>query len=729
MAGNVVSLITDRQWEVEYTYNQMFADCVDQDWDGSGLLLTDSNPTICLYDYQKDAVQKIISTPNTLLAFDVGAGKTYIMIAAAMEMRKSGLSRKNMFVVPNNIVGQWETMFLRLYPNAKVLSVGSESFASSRQHKVLEQIQREDYDGIIIAYSCFEQIPLSSRYLLHEMHDHLRVFEQRMPELQRTGFSGAVTSIRREMDYVQKNISGLLSCVGVEKAEIPFDALDINTLFVDEAHNFKNIPLRTTMRHIRGINTTGSKKCMEMLKKVHFVQKCNGGRGAVFATGTPLCNSISDTYALQCYLQPEALKEKGLDRFDNWIKTFAQLEEVCEIDVDTSGFRIVQRFKEFRNLPELARMFGQVSIFHGANHGDLPQFSGYADVVIPPSDLLNNYMQRLYRRTETIRAGNVDRRKDNMLKVSTDGRKAALSLELVGEQDTEDANQKLSRCVEQILAVSRQFPNCSQLVFCDCSVPRTGRYNIYEDLQKRLIEDGIPSEEIAFIHSCKNEEQKLKLYEAVNTGKIRVLIGSTFKLGIGANVQTRLKAIHHLDVPWRPSDMVQREGRILRAGNEHNEVLIYRYIAEGSFDSYSWQILQNKQHFISQFLSVSSTVRTAEDLDNDELNYAQVKALALSEPLMKEYVEKENALRNARMVLRQELAQKEAAKAEIADLDERIQEMQTLPSNRKKLQELQQRRADLWHTLQTETCTNAHITRLEQELECIFKRINVETAE
>lgn len=661
----------DRRWEVEEAYNNLFGEYETIVYDGSGIEFAGMNPNITLFDYQKNAVQKIISTPNTLLSFDVGAGKTYIMIAAAMEMRKSGLSRKNMFVVPNNIVGQWEKMFTDLYPKAKVLTVEPKSFTPEKRKKVLSQIQKGDYDGIIMAYSCFEMIPISTTYLLDDMQDSLRGFEGRISELRSQVFPNAAKSIQNEIQYIKKMIDDLIGCIGTtSKSELCFNDLEINTLFVDEAHNFKNIPLRTTMRNIRGINTTGSKKCLEMLKKVHIVQENNGGRGVVFATGTPLCNSISDTYAMQCYLQHDSLKEKGLDRFDNWVKTFARPEEVCEIDVDTSGFRIVHRFAKFFNLPELSKMFGQISIFHNVSQEGLPKLLGYTDVVIDKSEALDSYMQEIYARTLAIRNGEVDRKKDNMLKISTDGRKAALSLALVDKEQTYDEQSKIYHCVKNVMEIYRQYDGCSQLVFCDYSTPKQSKYSVYKELKEHFEEYGVPSKEIAFIHSCKNEEQKVQLYDAVNSGKVRILIGSTFKLGIGANVQTKLKVIHHLDVPWRPADMVQREGRILRRGNENEEINIFRYIVEGSFDSYSWQILQTKQHFISQFLSGNNTVRSIEDFENDELNYAQVKALALSEPLMKEYAEKENELNNARIVLRQELEQKESVRNEIKRIDE-----------------------------------------------------------
>ncbi|MBR2024646.1 MAG: DEAD/DEAH box helicase family protein, partial [Clostridia bacterium] len=392
----------DRRFEVEEAYNNLFGEYETVECDGSGIEFAGMNPDINLFDYQKNAVQKIISTKNTLLSFDVGAGKTYIMIASAMEMRKMGLSRKNMFVVPNNIVGQWEKMFTDLYPKAKVLTVEPKSFTPEKRSKVLSQIKKEDYDGIIIAYSCFDMIPISTEYLLDDMNDTIRSFEGRIAELRGMIFPNAQRSIQNEIEYIKKTVDDLTDCIS-GKSGITFNDLDINTLYVDEAHNFKNIPLRTSMKNVRGINVKGSKKCFEMMKKVHIVQENNGGRGTVFATGTPLCNSISDTYAMQCYLQYDELKEKGLDRFDNWIKTFARPEEVCEIDVDTSNFRVVTRFKEFFNLAELSKMFGQISIFYNVDKDGLPKLLGYTDIVIKKSGALDEYMKELYERTVAVR--------------------------------------------------------------------------------------------------------------------------------------------------------------------------------------------------------------------------------------------------------------------------------------------------------------------------------------
>lgn len=633
----------DRKWEIEDAYNKMFEEYRFRKYDGSSLRFPQMSDDITLYPYQKDAVQRILSEKNTLLAFDVGAGKTYIMIAAAMKLRADGISRKNMFVVPNNIVGQWELIFQKMYPESKLLTIEPKSFKPEMRQKVLKQIRESDYDGIIIAYSCFEMIPLSGKVIMEQMEKKLNELRMAISEVRYQ--AGTEIAIKREMDYLKKLTGELLASFHQSTDSITFDELEINSLFVDEAHNFKNIPLRTNLRNISGVNTKGSNKCLEMLHKVWAVQEANNGRGVIFATGTPICNSISDTYAMQMYLQYDQLKKVHLERFDNWVKTFAKPQRVCEIDVDTSKFRFVNRFSSFFNLPELSKMFSGIAIFHAMSGEEgLPEMEGYHDVIIPKSNLLQEYMHTLCERTEKIRANEVDKTQDNMLKVSTDGRKAALDLRLVGKAQPYDEKSKIFQCISNVMRIYKQNTAYGQIIFCDYSTPKGEKFNIYSELKQHLIEKGVPGKEIAFIHSYHSEAKKVALYKKVNTGEVRILIGSTFKLGIGANVQTKLKAIHHLDVPWRPADMVQREGRILRKGNENDVVKIFRYISTGSFDAYSWQILETKQRFISQFLSGSAYQRSISDLEENVLTYAQVKALAISDFRMKTLAEKENEL-------------------------------------------------------------------------------------
>lgn len=667
----------DRRWQVEEAYNKIFTQYEIKKYDGSHLQFPDMSPAFSLFDYQKDAVQKILTSPNTLLAFDVGAGKTFIMIAAAMKMRAEGISRKNLFVVPNHIVGQWEKIFTDLYPKAKVLAIEPKSFKPMMRQKVLTQIRDGDYDGVIMAYSCFEMIPLSETVVLNNMNRQLDRLNGALQELRTRQYywnASASSAIDREKKHILKLTQEFLKSMSAPQVEdITFDKLEINTLFVDEAHNYKNIPIRTKLKNLNGINTKGSSKCLDLLHKVRQIQETNGGRGVVFATGTPLCNSISDAYAMQLYLQYEELEKTHLDVFDNWVKTFALPEQLCEIDVDTSKFRFVRKFSKFFNLPELSRMFSQIAIFHAVNNPeDIPRLEGYTDEVIKKHSALTEYMKSLCDRTELIRAKEVDRRTDNMLKVSTDGRKAALHLKLVGKEQPEGESSKVCRCVDNVVALYRKHPDATQLIFCDYSTPKGELFNVYDEIKEKLIGQGIPAKEIAFIHHYHTESRKLELFRKFNAGEMRILIGSTFKLGIGANVQVKLKAIHHLDVPWRPADMVQREGRILRRGNENKDVLIYRYITEGSFDSYSWQILETKQRFITQFLSGSTYQRSVEDLENNVLTYAQVKALALAEPLMKQLAEKENEIKNLRIILSKERQIFAAMEQELSQIDEKI---------------------------------------------------------
>ena len=664
----------DRRWEIEEAYNKLFQGCQTKEYSGRELKFPEMSPDITLFDYQKDAVMRVISEKNTLLAFDVGAGKTYIMIAAAMKMRQEGRSRKNLFVVPNHIVGQWELIFKQMYPAAKVLSVAPAAFRPQSRQKVLGQIQRGDYDGIIMAYSCFEMIPLSQEYLMEQMEQKLEELRNSLPVRRSEGYVSRISAaVDREKEYLKNQIAGLISMLEGPADAITFDQLEINTLFVDEAHNFKNIPLRSNLKRISGVNITGSKKCLEMLHKVRCVQENNQGRGAVFATGTPLCNSISDAYAMQMYLQYDKMKETHLDRFDNWVKSFAKPERVCEIDVDTSKYRFVLRFARFFNLPELSRMFSQIAAFHAVDNKEgVPRLERYSDVILPRNAALQSYMDQLCRRSEEIRAKQVGKTADNMLKVSTDGRKAALDLRLVKQEQPGGEISKVWRCVRQVMEIYKEYNGCSQIIFCDYSTPKTEKFNIYDELKQELMKQGVPSKEIAFIHSCRSEAEKVQLFEEVNCGVVRVLLGSTFKLGIGANVQTRLKAIHHLDVPWRPSDMVQREGRILRRGNRYQEIKIFRYIAEGSFDSYSWQLLETKQRFISQFLSGSEYQRSASDLEENVLTYAQVKALAISQPLMKVLAEKENELRRLQMLSDHHIHTQEAQRQTIVEQEKQL---------------------------------------------------------
>ncbi|MBR3640438.1 MAG: DEAD/DEAH box helicase family protein [Oscillibacter sp.] len=562
-------------------YEEKFGRVRRRVFDGSFLTFPGMSREVELYPYQKDAVARILFTPNTLLAHDVGAGKTYVMIAAGQEMRRMGISRKNLYVVPNNIVGQWQSIFKKLYPDAELLCVEPKAFTPQKREAVLREMRDGEHDGIIIAYSCYEKIPLSKRYRVGELE---RKRKKILDAMQREG------RVPYRLIRKREEIDGLLLQVSAEtdaQEGICFDDLGITTLFVDEAHNFKNVPFTTSASRVLGINSTGSKRCADMMEKALMVQD-NGG-GVVLATGTPVTNSITDAFIMQQYLQSDELIALGIRNFDSWAGMFAERVTEFEIDVDTNSYRVATRFAKFHNLPELTALLAAVADFHPVDKAaGIPRFAGYTDVQVEKSPAFSEYLSQISERAERVRGGHVNPREDNMLKITTDGRKAALDMRLVDPHAESGRQSKIARCVENVAEIyfRTERDRSTQIVFCDISTPKTA-FNVYWELKARLAERGIPKGEIAFIHDAGSEAERLLLFERVRRGDVRVLIGSTFKLGLGVNVQERLIALHHIDVPWRPSDMTQREGRILRQGNTNGEVFIYRYITKGSFDAYS----------------------------------------------------------------------------------------------------------------------------------------------
>lgn len=630
-----------RKERLETIFNNSFGYVRRRVFDGSFLKFPGMSSSIQLYPYQKDAVARIIFTPNTLLAHDVGSGKTLVMVAAGQEMRRMGLSKKNMYVVPNNIVGQWRNIFMMLYPNAELLCVDPKAFTPQKRESVLRQIRDNDYDGIIIAYSCFEQIPLSRDYyigMLENKKEHVTELLSRKDK--------ATSALKRKKDRIDKAISDMCGALDELYDTVYFDELGITRLFVDEAHNYKNVPFETKSDKILGINNKGSKKCQDMMDKVRVVQKNNSGKGVVFATGTPITNSIADAYIMQQYLQSGELGMLNLQSFDSWIGMFAEKTTEFEIDVDTNSYRLATRFAKFHNLPELTSLLSSVADFHRVDEAaGIPSFEGYHDSVLTKTPEFAAYLDSIASRADDVRNKRVSKTYDNMLKITTDGRKAALDLRLVDQSASFTYSSKVARCSENVAKI--YFNTCenrsTQIVFCDTSTPKTG-FNIYSELKDRLIASGVPGEKIAFIHDAETDEKRSALFSKVRSGEVRILIGSTFKLGIGVNVQERLIALHHIDVPWRPSDMIQREGRILRQGNLNKKVYIYRYITEGSFDAYSWQLLETKQRFITGLLSGSLNERSGSDIDNTILDYAEVKALAVGNPMIKQRIEAANEL-------------------------------------------------------------------------------------
>lgn len=626
----------ERKERLERIFENKYSCVRRRIFDGSFLTFPDLSPNITLFPYQKNAVARILFTPNTLLAHDVGSGKTYIMIASGMELRRMGLSKKNLYVVPNNIVGQWQKIFLEMYPDAKILTVDPKSFAPSKRETVLEKIRDEEFDGIIMAYSCFEQIPLSQEFYIDELQD----MKEKVNDL--LNDSKKVTkSLSNKKEKLEKQLAELATTLDNIDCGVFFDELGISRLYVDEAHNYKNVTIETKADNVLGITRRGSKKCKDMLDKVRVVQK-NGG-GVVMATGTPITNSITDAFIMQRYLQNGELGLLDLQNFDSWIGMFAEKSTEFEIDVDTSNYRLATRFSKFHNLPELTTLFSQIADFHHIDKiNGIPEFDGYSDALIGKTQSFEKYLKNISSRADTVRKGVVSKRMDNMLKITTDGRKAALDIRLVDPNEQFTQQSKVFRCAENVFDIYLKTDG-TQLVFCDTSTPKSS-FNMYDELKRLLIEKGILSSQIAFVHDATTEAKRNTLFKMMRGGEIRVLIGSTFKLGIGVNVQDKLIAIHHLDVPWRPADMTQREGRILRQGNKNAKVQIFRYITEGSFDAYSWQLLETKQGFITSLLSGSYTQRSGSDVDDAVLNYAEIKALAVGNPLVKKRVETANAL-------------------------------------------------------------------------------------
>lgn len=640
-------------------------------FDGSFLQFPGMNPLVKLYPYQKNAVARILFSDNVLLAHDVGSGKTYIMITSAMESRRMGIAKKNLFVVPNNIVGQWEDIFKFLYPDAKILCIDPKNFKPDKRDEMLHRIRDEEYDGIIMAYSCFEQIHLSKAYYKSKLEEE----QTALNKIVRI-YSGATSKTVRQYENVRKALDDLDAAIEEAEFEIYFDELGITNLYVDEAHNFKNVPIDTKIKGVLGISNAGSKKCRDMLDKVRVVQKNNNGKGVVMATGTPITNSITDIYVMQQYLQPGELALMDIQHFDSWVGMFAERTTDFEIDVDTSGYRLATRFANFHNIPELTTILSSVADFHQLDITDgIPVMEGYELAQVPKSLELKGYLEEISERADQVRHRRVSLKDDNMLKITGDGRKAALDMRLIDISYSDSPDSKVRKCVDNILTVYRDtFDICgTQLVFCDVSTPKKD-FNMYDELKRLLLLHHIPEETIAFVHDAMTEVQRRALFSKVNSGDIRILIGSTFKLGMGVNVQTRLAAIHHLDVPWRPSDMTQREGRILRQGNINETVRIFRYITEGSFDAYSWQLLETKQKFITDLLSGSIDRRDSGDVEDTVLDYAEVKALAIGNPLIKKRVEVCNRLTQYKILQKNLVEKRVFAEKTLQELPDKIKE-------------------------------------------------------
>ena len=656
-------------------YEETYRGICGRRFQGSFLRFPGLAPEIQLYPYQKNAIARILFSPNTLLAHDVGSGKTYIMVAAGMELRRMGLSQKNLYVVPNNLVGQWKDIFLLLYPQAKLLCVEPKVFTPKKRQEVLSTIRDGDFDGIIMAYSSFEMVELSQAYVIRQMEEEKATLEQ----ILRSGKCGT-SGLRRRVKSLEKRISQAIEKGDAGKDRIYFEELGVTRLFVDEAHNYKNVPLETQSTGVLGLSSVGSQKCRDMMDKVRMIQKQNKGGGVVMATGTPITNSITDAFIMQSYLQREDLLDLNLGNFDGWIGMFAQRATEFEIDVDTSGYRLATRFSAFHNLPELTTLLSSVADFHRVDRQDgVPEHDGYEDGLIPRSPDFADYLQEITCRAELVRGGKVNRTEDNMLKITTDWRKAALDMRLIDPEYTPATISKATVCAHHVAGIyfATGEEKSTQLIFCDSSTPKK-EFNLYDELRTLLKSYGIPESQVAYIHDANTERQKETLFEKVRQGQIRILIGSTFKLGLGVNVQDKLIALHHLDVPWRPADMTQREGRILRQGNGNEKVRIFRYITEGSFDAYSWQLLETKQRFIVGLLSGSWAERSGSDIEDTVLNYGEVKALAIGNPLIKERVELSNEISRLMTLQKKSREERVFLEKEATELPEQINRQKEL---------------------------------------------------
>ena len=649
-------------WKDEYRrkklvdlYNERFNRIKEREYDGSHLTFDGMNPSIELRPHQKNAVARVLYGGNTLLAHAVGAGKTYECIASAMELKRLGIINKPMFVVPNHLLGQWAGEFLNLYPTANVLVATQKDFEKTRRKRLMGKIATGDWDAVIIAHSSFGLIPMSKEYEQKYLQNQIEELTNAINRIKSENGTGlSVKKLEKTKTSMSNKLNELLNMT--KDDVVTFEELGTDFLIVDEAHMFKNLPTFSKMRNVAGVNNSDSKKATDLFMKTSYILENNGGKGAVFATGTPISNSMGELFVMQKYLQPERLKEMGLEHFDSWASTFGEIVNSFEIAPDGSGFRNKSRFAQFFNIPELMTLFKEVADIKTPKMLDLPvpklKGGDYKTIVAPKSEELSEFQEKLTERSESIRQG-CDPREDNMLLVTNDGRKAALDLRLIDLNMPDLANSKINLAVENIYRIwlENKEDKLTQLVFCDLSTPKDdGTFNVYDDIKMKLIAKGVPEDEIEFIHNAKTNVQKTKLFKDMRSGKKRILIGSTSKMGAGMNVQDKLIALHHLDCPWRPSDIEQREGRILRQGNQNEEVEIYRYVTEGSFDAYSYQLIQTKSTFINQIMSDSNGGgRIAEDLDRDTLTYAEVKAIASGNPLILEKFKIENELKQLYM--------------------------------------------------------------------------------
>ena len=621
-------------------YNELFNSTRPREYDGSHIKFVGMNPEITLREHQRNAIAHVLYGGNTLLAHEVGAGKTYEMAASAMEAKRLGLCQKSLFVVPNHLTEQWASDFLNLYPNAKLLVARRKDFETANRKKFCARIATGDYDAVIIGHSQFERIPLSferqERIIQEQIYETLAAINELKVH------AGENFSIK-QMEKTRKTLETKLEKLRSDERKddvITFEQLGVDRLFVDESHFYKNLFLTTKMRNVAGLSTSEAQKSSDMFGKCRYLDEITGGRGVVFATGTPVSNSMTELYTVMRYLQYSTLQQKKLTHFDCWASTFGETTTAIELAPEGTGYRARTRFAKFFNLPELMSMFKEVADIKTSDQLHLPvPVAKFETVVAKPSEIQKEMVQELSKRAADIHSGIVDASVDNMLCVTNDGRKIGLDVRLMNPMLPDDPNSKLNVCVQNVLKIWEEGKDqkLTQLLFCDLSTPKNdGNFNVYDDIRKKLVAAGVPENEIEFIHNADTEAKKAALFSKVRSGDVRVLLGSTAKMGAGTNVQSRLVAVHHLDVGWKPSDMTQRNGRIIRQGNMNKEVKVFNYVTEGTFDSYLFQTLENKQRFISQIMTSKSPVRSCEDVDEQALSYAEIKALCAGNPLIKE---------------------------------------------------------------------------------------------
>ena len=621
-------------------YNELFNSTRPREYDGSHIHFVGMNPEINLREHQRNAVAHVLYGGNTLLAHEVGAGKSFEMAASAMESKRLGLCQKSLFVVPNHLTEQWASEFLRLYLNAKLLVTSKKDFEPANRKRFCARIATGDYDAVIIGHSQFEKIPLSAERQARIIEDQIEEIENAIAEAkEQSGEHFTVKQMEKTRKTLEVKLKKLQSTDRKDDV-VTFEQLGVDRLFVDESQNYKNLYLYTKMRNVAGLSTSEAQKSSDMFGKCRYLDEVTGGRGVIFATGTPISNSMTEMYTLMRYLQYSTLQQKQLTHFDAWASTFGETTTAIELAPEGTGYRARTRFAKFFNLPELMNMFKEAADIKTSDQLHLPvPEAKFETVVVKPSEIQQDMVKSLSERAAEVHSGAVDPSVDNMLKITSDGRKIGLDQRLMNPLTPDDPDSKLNACVDNVLRIWNETKedNLTQLIFCDMSTPKgDGSFNVYDDIRTKLLAAGVPESEVEFIHNADTEGKKADLFSKVRSGKVRVLLGSTAKMGAGTNVQTLLVAVHHLDVGWRPSDMTQRNGRIIRQGNKNKQVYVYNYVTEGTFDAYLWQTLENKQKFISQIMTSKSPMRSCDDVDEQALSYAEVKALCAGDPRIRE---------------------------------------------------------------------------------------------